>query len=1718
MRNTTGLSAELIRRMAAGETPQEIIRSFLPPPWRAVLRASAVARTFDANLYEQVLRPWAMKSHSEVPALAELIEERAVVNVPGEPEKYSLPESDRNSYFAEWLNPAQPDLFPTLRILEKRIAEHAREAGDEHEELRHLLLADPERALTLFDEHFERADNLRDFAACEDYVDVLRDPDRSAHLTPELCERLQNRTGYVRARSYWAADYARSAQYLPPDDLLWDADRLLRGESRVWHLHAAGGAGKTMMLRWLVARRWVPAPSDVLCARLDFDFISARAVGQHPWLILLEVAEQLCRRLPKSVFERLDAYATYRVLLDRRPSRLAKDVAQTINSLDSAAVEERLLSDFAVRLNEASAGQPCVLVIDTLEELLLHGTAEAERLLHMLTRMLDCCPGLRLIIAGRYDLRESVPDAIRAFDDAGIEHRELKPFTAQQARAYLCEKRGITDGELVRAAFRKSHGLPFTLALCADVIDSDPGITPEALTSHQEPHLHYLIDRVVQRIDDRDVRWLLRYGVIPRRLSADDVRTVMAPWIARGILGSEDVDDPLRDAHHLRGRPDVFPTSSQPPERLDDAWRRLLDYASASSWVSRHAGDDSVVVFHPNVVAPMRQLVAHQPVARYLHLAFAQRFDDLAQAEPSQWISHTREGVYHRFQAGDPHADAFWRQAVDRADRQGRVEDMRELAEEVLGHEYVDGDAPRQRTGNGLLISHATLAAAHLTIATSLVLKQAEETTYSPADPMWNEVESRLALVDRLRNTAPSPFPPDSAESILRASLLSGKNMHIEAQKLIRDALPRETDDRWRERLQVTLARIQAAVNDSNAETTYRDALATARSETSRLLISLELAQELERQGRISQAFEIEDAVSLPQEEAPETEQPRPGTERERLAALRTRATLAKARRQLQAFAPTEAITTLQQLELSAATASQRMETCLLRAQGYHLLGQSKQALDALDHVRRLSTGSESPTAYRYLAASLMRKGTIEGELLAADAAQESFDRAAGLWSDLGFPKGHPHCLLLYASYLARHLGDLRRAAQALKNLRAADGRNEWAVQRGLLWRELRTLGYQVRDEDLLVVPAGTRNELLRGGVAAALGSHQQSERLAEALATLQPPPARLTALAGLATYPTPLNPDPCPELDLLAPLFDGIVQPADTAADQQVQVLRLAEFERIRGRVKQAAALADRAHRILTREAPDDPLPIWRRARSQIRIQGEVRPQTNRRLIRTAPEEAPLLAAVGRWLTAKQTHSPLVKEEQLSAAAEALSHVRQASLWEAHILRLVGQTHGQESMWLAADRMLARLGHPEPWSQASRTVHELARPHDERVLDITTDTDSTLDHDALAETLRQDWRTAAQQAAPRLSDVALAGRHASNTQVQSDDPAAHAFPWELVPVADGLEDRDTVLYRNLPDTAESADIRALQAALRAISTPELVVDGLLGTLTAAAVGAALSKNISGAARTVLFSVGAAALWQLMRDNRRQTRPQLGARTVLLLENTPGEATADPRPMRRPLADVYQSQGCAALQLVTPEALPTTNESAPALLHVSAPLKAKAGSTPYFDLSPVGLSHSDRLGSKASGSDLDPSRLVRWLATFEPGTQPLIVLAPPRPSSTADIPLQLVLRNHFAAMLFASGVTPAVICTGLTRTPDLPAMVLATGLLRDAPLLDLYKAVRAMLLLHSEDETTVDGKRHRKTLQNLDWRHDTLTALCTTLFATPSALRISEPQPETESA
>ncbi|WP_369387116.1 hypothetical protein AB5J72_05475 [Streptomyces sp. CG1] len=189
------------------------------------------------------------------------------------------------------------------------------------------------------------------------------------------------------------------------------------------------------------------------------------------------------------------------------------------------------------------------------------------------------------------------------------------------------------------------------------------------------------------------------------------------------------------------------------------------------------------------------------------------------------------------------------------------------------------------------------------------------------------------------------------------------------------------------------------------------------------------------------------------------------------------------------------------------------------------------------------------------------------------------------------------------ARFLARDVGDLRRAAHALQRLRTVDTGGEHAVEAALLWHVLAGLGHEVPDAGVLDVPLRSRKDLLDGGVAAVLADPARAAELAEALAEVRSPGHRLTVLAGLSLCATPER--PVPELDLLRPAFAVLIEDEAGDLDHQVRLALLAEFERVRGRPEAAARLVAGACSALDDTAGDDPSPKWMWAQAQIRCGG---------------------------------------------------------------------------------------------------------------------------------------------------------------------------------------------------------------------------------------------------------------------------------------------------------------------------------------------------------------------------------------------------------------------------------------------------------------------------------------------------------------------------------
>ena len=118
-----------------------------------------------------------------------------------------------------------------------------------------------------------------------------------------------------------------------------------------------------------------------------------------------------------------------------------------------------------------------------------------------------------LILSGRHPLQDHYPD-VKAALGATVLEEPVQPFDRDESKVYLMRNRGLKD-QLpgFEVAITRSKGSPFKLALYADVLTVNPRISKEELDRRGDIDVLYLVERVLKRIPDFTMRWVLRYGV-----------------------------------------------------------------------------------------------------------------------------------------------------------------------------------------------------------------------------------------------------------------------------------------------------------------------------------------------------------------------------------------------------------------------------------------------------------------------------------------------------------------------------------------------------------------------------------------------------------------------------------------------------------------------------------------------------------------------------------------------------------------------------------------------------------------------------------------------------------------------------------------------------------------------------------------------------------------------------------------------------------------------------------------------------------------------------------------------------------------------------------------------------------------------------------------------------------------------------------------------------
>ena len=1694
----------------------ELSVSLLPAPERRLLMYLAPLTSFDDELVDAVADQCGAAGHA---TLAGLLRYPFVLKVRDRPGRYRIRDDMRRVLLGSWWD-GQPsgsvpsDLAALCEYLAARLAQTPE--TDQAELVGLRLFADPRPGIEAWKQLYAAADKRFDLVRCRFLIGTLG---WMAAVDPEVDAVCADYQAYVEGRSLWTDEWYRTASFLLPAASGEAFEALLRGDQgRVLELQGSGGYGKTMHVRWLIARRCVPAQARIPCARIDFDAVDPIAATREPYLVLLAMADQLDRQLPGDAFGKLvRTYAADLVRLYRRVSAATIPTREIRDSPDAqarAAAADKVLRSFAGRLAEIPAGTPVVLILDTLEvPLHLPDTPQGPAVQPLMAALAEAlkAPSVRLVLAGRYEIPEAVTNL---FPKAGPPFL-LPKFSPDEARQYLVAKRHIERDELVEAAVQTADGTPFSLALLADLISEHPAISPGTIAEYRGAEYAYLIERVVKRISEQSVRWVLRYACVPRRFDYDFVRDVLWPRVREEMGGTGGHDLPADDdiPHEDDGK-QLWAVGTEPAAGEQDVlqvWDQVKRYASGSSWISPDEADPDALRLQAEVVRPLRELLRENQIFSVLHadaVAYFLRRAAAGGISPSRVTEYLREAVFHRFQFEGEAANRWWQEQLRAA--AGPVARRALAGELARGLEYTDQHGRPESWGrDGTLVSEPTLQQARLEFCLASAELATLHATLRSKDPLWLDASDAL---ERLRN-GPADALPGGRVALARAAVALGTRQPMADPGDLRTALD-SPDLSPRDRL--WLAVLAACRGFAAGSGDVDDRLELARqleqdapdARDVRAVLALFVAQRFRQLGRFDAAIKAcEAAVS---DEL--------GSDDDfRLLEAATRSSVGDTEiaRSVAAkiTASGSALSPLGQVyEARCWRRQQRFGVALSAAQGV---------------VASLETGEATPLTTLVRGTALLEIGRVEAVLLRIVSARAAFADAVRAFGEAGDTESNAGCYLQETQMLMDGLRNLKAAGVTLDSAeRAAPAGGDVALLAQLTRAELeRRLGDETSAATIIdqassadqpaALPTWVAVTALAG---IAFGRPRDRDRfaqqLADSLGQITPPAARLPFLARAVRCREPLKPQSKGARQLQEKVIPAGGWEAElaalTPADRPILRLRAAALARLVGDPDAARELLTAAWQE-TRDAPE-PLAglveILRLARllGLADLIGEVG-QAALAVARSQAGQCPLLAAVAvvEYLEGAMEARLKPAEDPVAACAQAEQWLDRGGLsaeaWRARLAELNANTgrfdqatttsylQAAVQLYTAAGDVLGaeavrnRVGGPELGKQV--IAAEL------------TSAPGAVKSKILGGRARLLPRLGDRFSGPLPTDIARWVRAPGPQPYPPELPDAIVDQWPAFKLALAELLDTTELSRRLPQTVERLDL-----AVR-------VKDGVLQPLPWELAASKAHHDVP------LFTEFRRAYRQsadVAPDTRLVRMVQAGLKMLgssLQVDGVSGPDTAkalrayesdqDPAAVRAEDPVTVQRLHQALLQgarpgvvIVQPAAseglrpgfaverrynragfnactidqmpLPVLEvmlraQPPPVIVHVVGGLVATAGLTAVdLQAGPRGWSSTDETGL-LSAADLD--RALRAVSRDWPA--PVIVLDVPAPNGYREIADQLLLRNCFAGDLFALGASRAVVTTGLggRKAADLVQDVLVEGLARGDAIGDVVQRVRS---------------------------------------------------------
>jgi tetratricopeptide (TPR) repeat protein len=410
-----------------------------------------------------------------------------------------------------------------------------------------------------------------------------------------------------------------------------------------------GGVGKSALLaRFILDHSGdMDSPDTLPFVYLDIDH--AAIDPANPISLIVAAALQLAVEWPH-LEGRLRSIADYLTKLVGATESLF-EVSRNVSPLTSA------MFDFGSVLRDGSQGRPVLFVIDTFEEAQVLGFDVVGELGNLLGALQSAAPMIRIVMAGRGDLKEQtsvLPTKLITLGDLSPEEaREL-------VRRHVLPQQALDSGlvnEIVEFVGRNPMSLKLASSIvCEQSLEALQTVETRGrlfLRIKAETVQARLYGRILAHLHDDDARKLAKPGLVVRRLTADVIREILA-----GPCG--------------------IPIDS--PSRADE----LMAHLESELWLVERAGDGSLrhrqdvrrimLKDLEEDVSPDTIREIHDRAVRYYE---AQAAGPVARAEE----------IYHRLMRGDDPATvgARWVDGVD-AQLRTAIEEVPVTARIWLSH------------------------------------------------------------------------------------------------------------------------------------------------------------------------------------------------------------------------------------------------------------------------------------------------------------------------------------------------------------------------------------------------------------------------------------------------------------------------------------------------------------------------------------------------------------------------------------------------------------------------------------------------------------------------------------------------------------------------------------------------------------------------------------------------------------------------------------------------------------------------------------------------------------------------------------------------------------------------------------------------------------------------------------------------------------------------